>query len=182
MPDVSSLNVHRLTEGEAAAGRVDLIDLLADAIDDGASIGFVLPFGQAELSSYWQEVEAAIRKGSRHLLVARVDGRIVGAVQLDCALKANARHRAEVQKLMVHRRARRRGIGRRLMQTIEPLALSLGRSLLVLDLRLDDPAQALYESLGYRRTGIVPRYACDPDGTLNDCLFMHKELVRAPEL
>jgi ribosomal protein S18 acetylase RimI-like enzyme len=177
MPDVSSLDIHRLTEAEA--GRDELSDLLADAIEDGASVGFVLPLAGAELPAYWQEVEAAIRKGNRHLLAARADGRIVGAVQLDCAVKANARHRAEVQKLLVHRRARRHGIGRRLMQALELVALSLDRSLLVLDLRLDDPAQQLYESLGYRRTGVVPRYARDPDGTLNDCLFMHKELAPA---
>jgi ribosomal protein S18 acetylase RimI-like enzyme len=173
----NALDIHSLAAAEAGAGREDLVDLLIDAIEDGASVGFMLPLARAEVAAYWQEVEAAIAKGTRHLLVARVDGRIVGAVQIDCAVKANARHRAEVQKLLVHRQARRRGIGRRLMQALEPLALSLGRCLLVLDLRLDDPAQQLYESLGYRRTGIVPRYARDPDGTLNDCLFMYKELV-----
>src|SRR5262245_36103415 len=108
MPDVSSLDIRRLNEAEAAAGRNDLIDLLADSIEDGASVGFVLPLAGGELSAYWLEVEAAIRKGNRHLLAARADGRIVGAVQLDCAVKTNARHRAEVQKLLVHRRARRR--------------------------------------------------------------------------
>jgi ribosomal protein S18 acetylase RimI-like enzyme len=115
--------------------------------------------------------------GSRRLLAAFDGGQLIGAVQLDLASKANARHRAEVQKLLVHRQARRRGVARMLMLDVEQLALSLGRTLLVLDVRLNDPAQRLYESLGYRHTGIVPRYACDPDGTLRDCMFMHKELA-----
>lgn len=179
MSDISSLDIHSLAAGEAGASRDDLVDLLIDAVEGGASVGFIRPLARAEVAAYWHEVEAAIGRGTRHLLVARADGRIVGGVQIDCAVKANARHRAEVQKLLVHRQARRRGVGRRLMQALEPLALSLGRNLLVLDLRLDDPAQQLYESLGYRRTGIVPRYAGDPDGTLVDCLFMYKELAPA---
>jgi ribosomal protein S18 acetylase RimI-like enzyme len=179
MSHTNTVDVHPLAAGEASASRDDLVALLIDAVEGGASVGFIRPLGRAEVAAYWQEVEAAIAKGTRHLLVARADGRIVGAVQIDCAVKANSRHRAEVQKLLVHRRVRRRGIGRRLMQALEPLALSLGRNLLVLDLRLDDPAQQLYESLGYRRTGIVPRYAGDPDGTLVDCLFMYKELAPA---
>jgi ribosomal protein S18 acetylase RimI-like enzyme len=179
MSHINTVDVHPLAAGEASAGRNDLVALLIDAVEGGASVGFIRPLARAEVAAYWQEVEAAIAKGTRHLLVARADGRIVGTVQIDCAVKANARHRAEVQKLLVHRWARRRGIGRRLMQALEPLALSLGRNLLVLDLRLDDPAQQLYESLGYRRTGIVPRYAGDTDGTLVDCLFMYKELAPA---
>jgi ribosomal protein S18 acetylase RimI-like enzyme len=175
MPDI-----HTLAGDDVAAFLDDLADLLIDAVEGGASVGFMLPLARDEAVAYWQEVAAAMRRGNRHLLAARDGGRVVGAVQLDCAVKANARHRAEVQRLLVHRRARRRGIGRALMQALEPLALSLGRTLLVLDLRLDDPVQRLYESLGYVRTGVVPRYARDPDGGFNDSLFMHKELARVP--
>lgn len=151
--------------------------LLRDAVESGASIGFVLPLEESDVQRYWREVAEAMSARSRRLLAA-FDGRqLVGAVQLDLASKANARHRGEVQKLLVHRSTRRCGLGRMLMLRVEELALSLGRTLLVLDVRLNDPAQRLYESLGYRRTGVVPRYAADPDGALKDCLFMHKELA-----
>jgi ribosomal protein S18 acetylase RimI-like enzyme len=92
------------------------------------------------------------------------------------AAKANARHRAEVQKLLVLQNARRRGIGRLLMRAAEVLARRQGRRLLVLDVRRDDPAQRLYESIGYKVTGIVPGYAADPDGALCDCTFLYREL------
>jgi ribosomal protein S18 acetylase RimI-like enzyme len=151
--------------------------LLRDAVESGASIGFVLPLEESDIRRYWRDVVEAMRGGSRRLLGAFDGGQLIGAVQLDLANKANARHRGEVQKLLVHRPARRRGVGRMLMLRVEQLVLSLGRTLLVLDVRLNDPAQRLYESLGYRRTGVVPRYACDPDGTLRDCMFMHKELA-----
>jgi ribosomal protein S18 acetylase RimI-like enzyme len=155
-----------------------LESLLRDAVESGASIGFVLPLEESDVRGYWREVGEAMSAGSRRLLGAFDGGQLMGAVQLDLAGKANARHRAEVQKLLVHRQARRRGIARMLMLRVEQLALSLGRTLLVLDVRLNDPAQRLYESLSYRHTGIVPRYACDPDGALRDCMFMHKELAR----
>jgi ribosomal protein S18 acetylase RimI-like enzyme len=111
-------------------------------------------------------------------MLAAYDGeQLLGTVQLDLAAKANARHRAEVQKLLVLQSVRRRGLGRRLMRAVEELALRLGRSLLVLDVRKDDPAQRLYESIGFQVTGIVPRYASDPDGTLCDCTFLYRELA-----
>jgi ribosomal protein S18 acetylase RimI-like enzyme len=151
--------------------------LLRDAVESGGSIGFVLPLEESDIRRYWREVTEAMSAGSRRLLGAFDGGQLMGTVQLDLASKANARHRGEVQKLLIHRQARRRGVARMLMLSVEQLALSLGRTLLILDVRLNDPAQRLYESLGCRHTGIVPRYASDPEGALRDCLFMHKELA-----
>jgi ribosomal protein S18 acetylase RimI-like enzyme len=155
----------------------DFTALLSDAVGAGASIGFRWPMAEGEAEAYWRDVIAAMRSGGRHLLAACEGERLLGTVQLDLAAKANARHRAEVQKLLVLQSARRRGLGRRLMQAVEELALRLERNLLVLDVRTDDPAQRLYESIGFRITGIVPRYAGDPDGTLRDCTFLHRELA-----
>ena len=119
-----------------------LSGLLRDAVDSGASVGFVWPLEEAEVHRYWRGVVSAMNDRSRRLFAAFADGQLVGSVQLDLAIKANARHRAEVQKLLVHRQARRRGIARALMMRIEDLALSLGRTLLVIDVRVDDPAAA----------------------------------------
>jgi len=96
-----------------------LVAILRDAVDDGASVGFLPPLGEAEAAEYWRDVGTAVAEGSRVLLVARVADRgLVGTVQPDLAMRPNGRHRAEVAKLMVHRAARRRGLARALMLAI----------------------------------------------------------------
>ncbi len=155
----------------------DFTALLTEAVSTGASIGFHWPMAEGEAETYWREVIAAMRGGNRHLFAAYEGEQLLGTVQLDLATKANARHRAEVQKLIVLQSGRRRGLGRRLMQAVEDLARRLERNLLVLDVKAGDPAQRLYESIGFQVTGIVPRYAGDPDGKLCDCTFLYRELA-----
>jgi ribosomal protein S18 acetylase RimI-like enzyme len=162
---------------QVATNLQDFTALLSDAVSAGASIGFRWPMAEGEAEAYWRDVIAAMRSGSRHLLAAYEGEQLLGTVQLDRATKATARHRGEVQKLLVLQSTRRRGLGRRLMQAVEDLARRLDLHLLVLDVRSDDPAQRLYESAGFQVTGIVPRYAGDPDGTLRDCTFLHRELA-----
>lgn len=110
------------------------------------------------------------------LLVAHdADDRLVGSVQLHLAQRPNARHRAEVTRLMVHPVARRRGLGRRLMLALEHVAQREGRSLLVLDTRSGDPSNALYQQLGYLEAGRIPRYARSASGQLDGTVFYYKE-------
>jgi acetyltransferase len=121
-------------------------------------------------------VAAGLRQGRVALLVAFEHDRLVGAVQLGLEPRANGRHRAEVMKLMVRRAHRRRGIARSLMNAARDLALRSGRTLLLLDVRTGDPAEALYRSLGFVKLGEVPRYACNPDGGLAASSFYYLEL------
>jgi ribosomal protein S18 acetylase RimI-like enzyme len=154
-----------------------LVAVLRDAVEDGASVGFLPPLGDAEAAEYWRQVSAAVAEASRVLLVARVeDGGLVGTVQLDLAMRPNGRHRAEVAKLMVHRAARRRGLGRGLMLAIEAEAKRLGRTTLVLDTRAGDPSERLYAALGYQRAGLIPRYAASADGTLHATALYYRLL------
>ncbi len=133
--------IRAVDAAEAEAHLGALADILEDAVDDGASIGFVPPLGPTEACDYWRSVVEAVREGSRVLLVAYgPDGALVGSAQLGLEGRANGRHRAEVMKVMVHRRARRRGIGRSLLLAAEEHAHRLGRSTLVLDTRLRDHA------------------------------------------
>ncbi|MBI1790922.1 MAG: GNAT family N-acetyltransferase [Acidobacteria bacterium] len=157
-----------------------LAELLRDAVESGASIGFLPPLEMDEARRYWREVAEALTAGTRALLVARVDGQLLGAVQLGLETRPNGAHRAEVMKLMVDRRARRRGIGRALMQTAEEAARRLGRSLLVLDTRVGDAAEQLYASMGYLRAGVIPRYAADGAGVRHDTVFFYKEIGLDP--
>lgn len=154
----------------------ELVTLLQDAVASGASIGFLPPLSEEEARAYWISVLEDMAQQKRVLLVARDATQVVGAVQLELATKANARHRAEVQKLMVLQRERRRGIGQRLMEAIEPLARERGRALLVLDTRLGDDAERLYRKVGYIEAGIIPSYAQSATGTLEATIIFYKLL------
>ncbi|MCC7642164.1 MULTISPECIES: GNAT family N-acetyltransferase [unclassified Janthinobacterium] len=152
--------------------------LLQDCVYDGASIGFILPFDTAASQAFWTDnVLPAVTRGVRLLLVAEVDGRVAGAVQLDWDTNPNQAHRAEVRKLLVAPTFRRHGIARQLMQALEAQARQLPRSLLTLDTRSGDQAQPLYLSLGYVVAGSIPAYALAPDGNrLDATTIMYKQL------
>jgi GNAT superfamily N-acetyltransferase len=166
-----------------AAARDGDLDALADVlhavVHTGAGVSFVVPFSVADARRFWVEnVLPGVRAGTRRVLVARRDGRIVGTVQIDCATPPNQAHRAEVLKLLVHPSARRHGIARALMIAVEEIARSHGRTLLTLDTWTGSPAEQLYRSLGYTTVGVIPRYA---RGSLTPALepatFMYKELA-----
>ena len=171
------MRVTTLTPAETLVAEPALVALLRDAVDSGASIGFLPPLSEGEALEYWRSVRAAVAEGSRVLFAARdAAGETIGSAQLDLALRANGRHRAEVAKVMVHRRARRQGVGRALMLAAEAEARRLGRSTLVLDTRHGDPSEILYRSLGWERAGEIPRYARSADGTLHTTAFYFKLL------
>jgi len=150
--------------------------LLRDAIEGGASVGFLLPVTDEELTAYWRGVFADVKNGRRILLVTRAAGKIVGTVQLELAAKANARHRAELQKLLVRREQRGRGLGAALVAGAEEVACAHRRSLIVLDTSATGNALGLYARCGYTKAGVIPRYAHDPDGPLIDTVIYYKEL------
>ena len=157
--------------------RPALVALLQDVVDGGASVGFLPPLDAEDAAAYWDSVAAALEAGGRRLWIARADGGgIVGTVQLDLAGQANGRHRAEVIRLMVVSSARRRGIGRALMEAAEAEARTLGRTTLVLDTRQGDPSEALYRGMGWQPAGAIPRYARSVDGTLHTTAFYYKLL------
>ncbi len=167
--------IRPLDAAAAEAHGAELARLLIDAVEGGASIGFVRPPERAEAEMYWQGVIAAIRDGRRHLLAALADDRVIGGVQLELEVRANGRHRAEITKLMVLRGHRRQGVARRLMQATLDLARAEGRSLLLLDVRAGDPAVALYRALGFMKYGELPRYAQSPDGNFAATSFDYLE-------
>ena len=170
--------IESLTPSTARAAEPALVEILRDAVDSGASVGFLPPLATATASAYWRTVFAAFDADARLLLVARrpADGAIVGTAQLDPAGKENARHRAEVAKVLVLQSARRQGVGRALMEALEEQARRRGRLTLVLDTREGDPSEALYASLGWQRLGVIPRYCESAGGALDGSAFYYKLL------
>ncbi len=154
----------------------ELIAVLNDAIQSGASVGFLLPLADGELHRYWEGVIASVASGEKVLLIAQQAGRIVGTVQVALESRANGSHRVEIQKLLVDRRARRQGIGEALMYAAEAVVRATGRSLIVLDTRTGDDAERLYRRLGYQLAGIIPRYARSIEGQFDGSSFMYKDL------
>lgn len=164
------------------AGEIDMLaELLHAVVHAGAGISFIVPFSMEEARAFWRDtVLPAVRKRTRRVLVARIDGRIVGSVQLELATPPNQRHRAEVMKLLVHPSARRRGIARALMTALEPIALSESRTLLTLDTVTGDKAEGLYRSLGFVTVGVIPRFArLSLTPGLEGTTIMYKELEPA---
>jgi GNAT superfamily N-acetyltransferase len=150
--------------------------LLRDAVEGGASVAFVLPLPEAVVADYWAHVAADVGRGTRVLLGAWAGDRLVGTAQIDLVQRPNALHRAEVQRVLVHSTARRRGIGRALMLSIENAARARGRTLLVLDTQAGSAAEPLYRGLGYTEAGRIPRYAATPDGMLISTVIFYKHL------
>ena len=171
--------IETLSAPPLPADLADLHALLRDAVDSNASVGFTLPLTDTDVSVYWSSVLSSVAAGTRLLLVARDDtGRVVGTVQLELAQKSNARHRCEVQKLLVLRSHRGRRLGFSLMQSAEHAARAAHRTLLYLDTSATGNALHLYDHCGYTRAGVIPHYATDPDGSLIDTVIYYKQLAR----
>lgn len=132
--------------------------LLRDAVESGASVGYVLPLADEVIDQYWRGVFDALEQGSLILLMAEHEGQAVGTAQLSLCMKPNGIHRAEVQKVLVHTAARRHGLGRALMQAVEQAACDAKRSLLVLDTETGSAGQLLYTSMGFQVAGSIPNF------------------------
>jgi GNAT superfamily N-acetyltransferase len=170
------VTVRRIGPDDAAACIEGLADVLLDCVEAGASVSFMLPLSRAKAQDFWRGVADGVARRDRVLLVAEDEtGRIVGTVQMVTALPENQPHRADIAKLLVSPRARRGGIGHKLMAAIEQAARDERRTVLVLDTASND-AERLYERLGWQRVGVIPKYALMPNGDLCATTFFYKHL------
>jgi ribosomal protein S18 acetylase RimI-like enzyme len=171
----SHYTVRRLGADDAAACIEQLADVLLDCVEGGASVSFMQPMARETAVRFWQGVFDGVARGERTLLVAEDAQGIAGTVQLIMDMPENQPHRADVAKLLVHRRARGAGIGQRLMLAVEDAAREQARRVLVLD-TASATAERLYERLGWQRVGVVPDYALMPDGVLCATTFFYKQV------
>jgi GNAT superfamily N-acetyltransferase len=167
----------RLDAGQVLDRAEELAGLLVDTVDGGASVGFLAPLDRAEAVAWWKERAAGVAAGQLAVWAAYDGERVVGTVSLAFPGKPNSRHRAELVKLMVHRDARGRGLGRRLLATAEQAAAASGVTLLHLDTETDSPAEHLYRTAGWTRAGVIPDYAASPAGVLRPTTLYYKQVT-----
>ena len=138
-----------------------LASVLTDCVDGGASVSFMRPLTQERALAFWRGVAQGVSAGERALLVAEDELGICGTVNLVLSQPENQPHRAELSKMLVHRRARCKGVGAALLQAAEDTARECNKSLLVLDTASDE-AERLYERRGRPSVGVIPAMRCCP--------------------
>ncbi len=154
-----------------------LADLLTDCVDGGASVSFMHPLPPAKARAFWARVAAGVARGERALLVAEDAAGVIGTVHLVLQQPDNQQHRADLSKMLVHRRARRNGVGQALVRAAEALGRECARSLLVLDTVTGSDAERLYVRLGWQRCGEIPGYALLPRGGLCATTYYYRALA-----
>jgi GNAT superfamily N-acetyltransferase len=169
--------IRLLDAAEARTAIPDLCEVLTDCVNGGASVGFMQPYTNADAEPYWQGVADAVASGATLLLVAEIDGRAVGTVQVGAAQMPNQPHRGDLKKLLVHRSARGKGLARLLMEAAEREAAVRGKTLLVLDTATGSDAEAIYPRLGWERVGVIPDYALWPEGGLCATTLFYKRVA-----
>src|ERR1043165_3330808 len=170
-----SLSILRLrVVGEAHINQ--LAEVLIDCVEGGASVSFMHPLSRDRAVAFWRSVAQGVSTGERGLPVAEDSAGLCGTVQLLLEQPENQPHRADLAKMLVHRRARRQGLGAALMQAAEELASECGKTLLVLDAVTGGEAARLYERLGWVRVGDIPGYALFPQGGLCSTTVYYRDL------
>jgi len=173
----TSLHLQNLSR-EAILTHVDaLSDILENCVNGGASVSFMLPFSHEKACAFWLSVADSVGRQERTVLAcADEQGELIGTVQLITDQPENQPHRADVAKLLVHEKARRKGAAMALMEALEGEARKLGKSVLVLDTATGSGAEVFYQRAGWQKAGEIPRYALMPDGALTATTVFYKFL------
>jgi GNAT superfamily N-acetyltransferase len=164
--------LHTVDDGQIEG----LADVLIDCVEGGASVSFMQPLTRDRAVAFWRRVAHGVAAGERALLVAEDERGVCGTVQLVLAQPENQPHRADLSKMLVHRRSRRQGLGAALMRAAEATARECGKTLLVLDAVTNGDAARLYERLGWVRVGDIPGYALFPQGGLCSTTVFYRTL------
>ena len=168
-------SIERLIPPVADSDLRELAHLLMDAVESGAAVSFLASLTLEQAEHWWRSTMALVQPGAI-FLVARDEEGIAGTVQLHPAWAPNQPHRAEIVKLLVHRRSRRKHLGTQLMHAIEREARGAGFTLLTLDAKRGEAAEQLYRHTGWIAAGTIPDYALDPNGTPHDAVIFYKPL------
>jgi GNAT superfamily N-acetyltransferase len=160
MPNDDALSscVRRIWPSEIEMLLPSLVSVLCETVNGGSPLGFIPPITAAQAREYWLSLRPELYAGSRVLLAAFAERRIIGSGQLRLPSVPNGLHRAEVQKVFVGGSRRGRGVGR------------------LLNTRRGGRAEEFYRQLGYREVGVVPGYMMGPGGERHDSTSLYREL------
>ena len=172
-PTWSPRRLHALDDAQID----ELAGVLIDCVEGGASVSFMHPLSRDRAVAFWRRVAQGVAAGERALLIAEDARGLCGTVQLVLDQPENQPHRADLAKMLVHRRVRRQGLGAALMRAAEATARECGKTLLVLDAVTGGDAERLYERLGWERVGVIPGYALLPQGGLCATTVYYRNLV-----
>ena len=152
--------------------------MLIDCVEGGASVSFMHPLtARPRASRSGAASRTAWRPGERALLVAEDAHGLCGTVQLVFDLPENQPHRADLAKMLVHRRARRQGLGAALMRAAEAHGARVRQD----RCWCSTPSPAATPSActsvsGWQRVGVIPGYALMPDGGLCGTTVFYRNL------
>ena len=181
----AEINLHNIMTSSCSIRRVSavddalvgaLADVLIDCVAGGASVSFMHPLSRERAMAFWRHVAAGISKGQRVVLVAEDDQGICGTVQLIFDLPENQPHRADLAKMLVHRRARKQGVGAALLKEAEAAARAHKKTLLVLDAVTGGDAERMYQRHGWIKVGSIPNYALMPTGEPCSTTYFYRDL------
>lgn len=178
MNEHDSITVRAVGVNEAAACVEALADILLDCVEGGASVGFMWPLPRERALAFWRKIAEGVANKERILLIAETaQGEIVGTVQVITSQPDNQPHRADIAKMLVHRKARRQGIAQRLMDAAHDAARHADKTVLVLDTVTGGDAERLYQRAGWQRVGDIPNYALMPDGRMCSTTYYTRQLA-----
>ena len=173
---MSAIHVRVASPAELRSLTPHLAEVLVDCVEGGASVSFMAPYSLTEATAFWEKNAAAAERGEVSVIIGGLNDDVSGTVQVAFDMPPNQPHRAEIRKLLVHRRARRQGLGRALMVAAEQEAIAHGKSLLCLD-TASGAAERLYADAGWTRVGVIPDYALWPGGGFCDTTIFYKRLI-----
>ncbi len=173
----SRCTVRALTPTEAEAALPALCEILIDSVEGGAAVSFIVPMTMEKALPFWKSALASHARGERVLLVAEMDGRIEGTVQVVFAPQENQDYRSDIAKMLVHSRARRQGIGEALLRAAEDCSRDHGRNLIVLDTQTDGPGDRLYSRCGWIKFGEIPDFAWNASGKFREAASFYYKVV-----
>ena len=179
-PSLRRVNLHALKASDTQ-WLPALADLLVDGVHHGASLGFLAPLSRHTALDHWLGVLGRLSPLEQLWIACdqRPDGRdgqLLGALQMTLCEGADAHHRGELRRLMVHSRHRNRGITSQLICRAEVAAAQAGRSLLVAQVPAGSQIESIADHLGWQRAGEIPDFAACSEGRRHSSAMVFKRL------
>jgi len=155
--------------------RKSLVNLLKDSVANNYSVGFMQDSTEADFEKFWLD-EIEMCDSENGIFLAFTGDQVLGSVIVTRELRANGRHRAQFRKLLVHSNAQKMGIGTALEKLATNYAKDIGLKLLYLDSATSYLIDGVYEKWGWKKSGEIPNFAKNPDGSLVSTWFFYKLL------